>query len=82
MNFEKQQFIVTSVIYRIFRKRPEIEFDSGTCIWTSVWAINEEDAKKIAEDQVRRDFAVDEYEFVKIQTYDEWMGNRMEEGAE
>ena len=72
MNFKGKQWIVTSKIYRWFRYRPEKKFDEGVTIYTSVFADDEETAKKIAEDNVCSDFFVDAYEFVRIELFADW----------
>ena len=82
MNSEKQGYVVTSVIYRILQKRPEEKLDAGVSIWTHVYANSEDEAKIMAEDQVRRDFVVDEYKFVRIEKSESWMAERMAESAD
>ena len=73
MNIDTKGYIVTSIIYRIFQKRPERKLDNGIQIHTHVYARNEEEAKTIAENKVREDFIVDEYQFRCIHKSEEWM---------
>ena len=82
MNSERQGYVITSVIYRILQKRPEEKLDAGVTIWTHVYANSEYEAKTMAEDQVRRDFVVDEYKFVRIEKSESWMAERLAESAD
>lgn len=79
MNSKKQGYVITSVIYRKFLRRPEANLDNGIVIYTHVYAHNEEEAKAIAEDQVRNEYYVDEYKFVKISKSENWMSERLAE---
>ena len=82
MDFKKQGYVVESVVYRILQKRPEEKLDAGVVIWTHVYANSEDEAKIMAEDQVRRDFVVDEYRFVGIEKSESWMAKRLAESAD
>lgn len=82
MNSERQGYVITSVVYRILQKRPEEKLDAGVAVWTHVYANSEDEAKTMAEDQVRRDFVVDEYKFVRIEKSESWMAERMAESAD
>ena len=82
MDFKKQGYVVESVVYRILQKRPEEKLDAGVVIWTHVYANSEDEAKIMAEDQVRRDFVVDEYRFVGIEKSESWMAERLAESAD
>lgn len=79
MNSEKQGYVVTSVIYRKFLRRPSVQLDNGIIIYTHVYAHNEEEAKVIAENQVQNEYFVDEYKFVKISKSENWMSERLAE---
>lgn len=82
MDSKKQGYVVESVVYRILQKRPEEKLDAGVVIWTHVYANSEDEAKIMAEDQVRRDFVVDEYRFVGIEKSESWMTKRLAESAD
>ena len=82
MDSKKQGYVVESVVYRILQKRPEEKLDAGVVIWTHVYANSEDEAKIMAEDQVRRDFVVDEYRFVGIEKSESWMIKRLAESAD
>lgn len=79
MNFERQGYVVTSVIYRKFFRRPEANLDNGIIVYTHVYAHSEEEAKVIAEDQVQKEYYVDEYMFVKVSKSENWMSERLAE---
>ena len=79
MSSERQGYVVTSVIYRKLLRRPEANLDNGIIIYTHVYAHNEEEAKVIAEDQVRNEYYVDEYRFVKITKSENWLSERLAE---
>lgn len=79
MNDELRAYVVTSVVYRLFTRRPRAQLDNGTLVHIYVNARNEEDAKTIAEAQARHDYFVDEYKFVKIMKSEDWMRERLEE---
>lgn len=70
---DKQDWIVTSRVYRLFQRNPEKKFDNGIDIFTYVYAENEESAKKIAEQRVREDFFVDEYRFIRVEKRVDWI---------
>ena len=82
MDSKKQGYIVESVVYRILQKRPEEKLDAGVVIWTHVYANSEDEAKTMAEYQVRRDFVVDKYRFVGIEKSESWMAERLAESAD
>ena len=82
MDSKKQGYVVESVVYRILQKRPEEKLDAGVGIWTHVYANSEDEAKIMAEDQVRRDFIVDEYRFIGIEKSESWMTKRLAESAD
>ena len=82
MNTDKEGYIVTSVIYRVFQKRPERKLDNGIQIHTHVYARNEEEAKMIAEDKVQEDFVVDEYRFRCVHKSEEWMREIVNENCD
>ncbi len=82
MNSERQGYVITSVIYRILQKRPEEKLDAEVTIWTHVYANSEDEAKTMAEDRVRRAFAVGEYKFVRIEKGESWMAEWLAESAD
>lgn len=79
MNTERQGYVITSVIYRKFFRRPERNLDNGIIIYTHVYAHNEEEAKVLAEEQAKHDYFVDDYRFVKISKSENWMAERLAE---
>ena len=79
MNAELHGYVVTSVVYRLFVKRPSVQLDNGMIVHIYVNACNEEDAKTMAEAQARHDYFVDEYKFVKIMKSTDWMSERLAE---
>lgn len=79
MNSERQGYVVTSVIYRLFVKKPRAQLDNGIIVYIHVYAHNEEEAKVLAEEQAKHDYFVDDYKFVKISKSENWMSERLAE---
>lgn len=82
MNSERHGYVVTSVVYRKFFRRPEANLDNGIIIYTHVYAHSEEEAKVIAEDRVRNEYYVDEYKFVKIAKSENWIHEMVNENCD
>ena len=76
---ERKGYVVTSVIHRLFLKRPRAQLDNGIIVYIHVYAHNEEEAKVLAEEQAKHDYFVDEYKFVKISKSEDWMSERLAE---
>lgn len=79
MSTERQGYVVTSVIYRLFAKRPRAQLDNGIIVYIYVYAHNEDEAKVLAEEQAKHDYFVDDCKFVKISKSENWMSERLAE---